>query len=304
MGIDYQMARTLIEAQQRGASFATCLTIGRQEVHLHPQERRLLAELLANGARPAATDYFRTDAGRHDAFADRFLKDVLGVESLDVLDFSNYQGATITWDLNSPVGSEVEERFDAVIDGGTLEHIFHVPAALANIMRMARVGGAVFLGVPANNMCGHGFYQFSPELMFRVFSPENGFQIERLRLFEARYPSPELTSNLVAYDVVDPADVRERVGLMSTKAAMMIVEARRTARVAPFETMPQQSDYATMWEQSMSAAAGAARPFHRRVLRHVYRRLPGWLRVRVNGYLQKRRYSLANRRYYRREKGS
>jgi hypothetical protein len=33
---------------------------------------------------------------------------------------------------------------------------------------------------PANNQMGHGFYQFSPELFFRVFSQENGYLLRAL----------------------------------------------------------------------------------------------------------------------------
>ena len=54
--------------------------------------------------------------------------------------------------------------------------IFNFPVAIRNLMRMAKVGGQVFLTTPANNFCGHGFYQFSPELAYRIFALENGFE--------------------------------------------------------------------------------------------------------------------------------
>jgi hypothetical protein len=40
---------------------------------------------------------------------------------------------------------------------------------------------------------GHGFYQFGPELYYRAFSEENGFQVERLELQESRYFSVDLS---------------------------------------------------------------------------------------------------------------
>ena len=41
---------------------------------------------------------------------------------------------------------------------------------------MVKLGGH-FIGVyPIDNFCGHGFYQFLPELFFRCFSQENGFE--------------------------------------------------------------------------------------------------------------------------------
>jgi len=33
---------------------------------------------------------------------------------------------------------------------------------------------------PASNLCGHGFYQFSPELFYRALNATNGFEVERM----------------------------------------------------------------------------------------------------------------------------
>ena len=69
----------------------------------------------------------------------------------------------------------LKNKYTLVIDGGCLEHIFNFPVAIKNCMEMLQEGGH-FIGItPANNLMGHGFYQFSPELYFRIFSKENGF---------------------------------------------------------------------------------------------------------------------------------
>ena len=99
--------------------------------------------------------------------------------------------------------------------------------ALSNLMRMTRTGGTLFLSTPANNLCGYGFYQFSPELMFRIFSPVNGFDPPRVTLLEGILPAFELTPVRRVYDVADPSAVRCRVGLRSRNPAMMAVQARR-----------------------------------------------------------------------------
>jgi hypothetical protein len=90
------------------------------------------------------------------------------------LDASAYEGAEIIHDLNKPIPDELAGKFDLVIDGGTLEHVFDYPTALQNAMRMLRVGGHLFLITPTNNQCGHGFYQFSPELFYGLLTPANG----------------------------------------------------------------------------------------------------------------------------------
>ena len=92
------------------------------------------------------------------------------------IDASAYENATMVHDMNLPVGDELKQKFSVVIDGGTLEHVFNFPTAIRNCMEMLKVGGHFFAHTMANNFMGHGFYQFSPELFYRVFSPENGFR--------------------------------------------------------------------------------------------------------------------------------
>src|SRR4029077_10267153 len=103
-------------------------------------------------------------------YADDFWNEFLDAESVETLDYSTYEGASIVHDLNSPVPASLHGRFDAVIEAGSLEHIFNFPMAIRNLMRMTKVGGWVFITTVANNLCGHGFYQFSPELIYRIFS--------------------------------------------------------------------------------------------------------------------------------------
>jgi hypothetical protein len=150
------------------------------------------------------------------------------------MDFSNYEGANIIHDLNLPVDESLHGSFDVVIDGGTLEHIFNFPVAIANLMKMTRVDGRIFTTTPANNLCGHGMYQFSPELMFRIFSEENGFEMINLHLLEAQFPSVELTKNGKLFKVKDPAKVNDRVSFMNKKPVMMMVEAKKISEVTNF----------------------------------------------------------------------
>lgn len=210
MGICFHDARLMWNARSTGASFDSVLTIGRQSLCLHPDEADffLRSQSVGSGAVTRADLAF-------GVFAEPFLRACLGALSVEALDYSDYDGAQHVHDMNEPVPEALVGRFDAVFDGGALEHIFNFPVAMSNLMRMTKVGGRVFISTPANNFCGHGFYQFSPELMFRVFAAENGFEIGTVQLLEARYPSPELTRNRSVYAVADPAAVHGRVGRSS-----------------------------------------------------------------------------------------
>jgi hypothetical protein len=66
------------------------------------------------------------------------------------------------------------------------------------------VGGHFVIITPANAHCGHGFYQFSPELFYSALCAENGFWVERL-LFVYRNQW---------FSVRKPADLKERVELL------------------------------------------------------------------------------------------
>ena len=169
-------------------------------------------------------------------------------------------------------------------------------------MRMARVGGRVFMSTPANNFFGHGFYQFSPELMFRIFGPENGFDIRTVQVVEARYPSPELTRNRVAYEVADPAQVHRRVGLVTKRPVIMMVEARKLDHRPLFARAPLQSDYVSAWSEAQASAKSATHkpPSSRRTWRsRVIAMTPRPLHVLLMGWAQRQRFSLANRQFYR-----
>jgi hypothetical protein len=297
MGIIYPDAKRLWEARQRGVSFRRTATLGHQSLYLHPREVRWFQRALAEAAPavPAAPPGGPPLASyRFGGFADEFLRTFLGVEELTVIDNSAFEGAGFVHDMNTPVPQELIGSFDAVIDGGTLEHVFNFPVAVSNLMRMAKVGGTVFVTTPANNLCGHGFYQFSPELMFRVFAADNGFELREVTLTRASYPGVELTPAGATYRVTDPAVLGSRVGLVSGRPVLMMAEAVKRADVTPFAKAPQQSDYVVRWEGG-AAKPGAAKPKKGGLARRVLAKLPQAVRNRVIGLVQNRRYSFANR---------
>src|SRR5690606_14323808 len=158
----------------------------------------------------------------------------LGATHLDAVDASDYEGASIVFDMNRPAPASLRGRFTLLVDGGTLEHIFDVPQALRNVASMLRVGGHFVSINGTNNFMGHGFYQFSPELFFRVFCAENGFELEALTLTETHRDS-------YWFEASDPALVRQRLEVVNGYPTYIMVRARKTADVELFCNPPQQS---------------------------------------------------------------
>jgi hypothetical protein len=291
MGLLYHQAQLLCEASRRGASFDRTLSIGHLQMFVHPAELETLKSTYPIQTPPAEggpLDY------RFGSYSDDFFRDFLAAKSLEVLDASGYEGANLIHDLNQPIPAEFWGRFDSIVDGGSLEHVFNFPVAVANLMRMTKVGGRIFLSTPANNLCGHGFYQFSPELMFRIFSPTNGFTIDEVRFVEAEFPGVELTPSRRSFRVVDPAQINSRVMLTSRRPVLMLVEATKTADAIPFAKAPQQSDYVAAWNEASSVRQTV--PSARK---RLAARLPKAIRNRLSGYRQRWQFSLLNRHFYK-----
>ncbi|MEI6340328.1 MAG: class I SAM-dependent methyltransferase [Verrucomicrobiota bacterium] len=238
MAIERNCAMLMLKARRDGASFQRSLMLGHQGLGLDDRAYRAFHH--ACGSRPAST---------RPAYADDLFP-ALGADQVDVMDFSGYEGANLLHDLNQPVPAAWHGQFDVVVDGGTLEHVFNIPVALRNVMELLRPGGRFLSATIPNNWCGHGFYQFSPELFFRVFSPENGFRIEGMFMAEidgSRW-----------WSVRDPAVARSRVELVNDRPVYLLVQAVRDAVVPVLAATPQQSDYVVAWSGDHGPARHAA----------------------------------------------
>lgn len=249
-------------ARKRGVAFGHTLTLGKQNLFVSPI--RLMSMLQRYGLmrEDISREGFYSSMDRTPYMVDPLLR-YLGATDVSALDYSTYEGADTIHDLNQPVPPELREKFDLIIDGGLLEHVFNFPVAIRNCMEMTKVGGHLCLCTVANNYLGHGFYQFSPELFYRIFSPDNGFTIEHMFAttrdvgvsnFLGFDYNPEYTGEW--YEVSDPDAIRERVMLVNDMPTGLLILAKRTAALPLFTKTPQQSDYVAQWTE----AAGNAKP--------------------------------------------
>jgi hypothetical protein len=119
---------------------------------------------------------------------------MLGIDDYHDLDASTAEGPMLVHDLNEPVPPQWHGRFGTILDAGTLEHIFDLRTALANIVRLLRVGGAVLHISPLSGWVNHGFIQVSPCLYYDYYQA-NGFQVRDacvLRLKRRNFRAPGL----------------------------------------------------------------------------------------------------------------
>lgn len=280
MGINTSIGMLLVRAQRKGARFAEVLTVGRQSLKIPRSELRAMAKLLG-------VDGLDWSTFAADGFAEDFFRLLLGARAVSSIDYSDYQHADIVHDFNTAVPALLERRFDAVIDGGSLEHVFDIKQILSNYMNMVKLGGHLFITTPANNLCGHGFYQFSPEFFYTILHGANGFVVNDMVLIETPLLSVEGSRRFRFYRVADPAAVGRRIYLLSKKPVMLFVHATRLSIEEPFRRTPIQSDYHRKWTRSSSPDA-AARPFEYVSI---------WEELRRR-FRQHHRSSLHNRRFF------
>jgi hypothetical protein len=244
MGFEINTAEFLLAARTQGVDFSRTATLGHQEFY----------RVDGYALRKAFHEWWGVDKSRREVdqlltgkngFVDLFLQE-LGAEEITTIDASAFEGATALHDMNTPIPPALGNRFTVVIDGGLLEHVYNFPTAMHNCMQMVQVGGHFLAITPTNNFMGHGFYQFSPELFYRVLCPQNGFAIEQMILFESRHRADW-------YAIADPAGLGRRIEFVNYRPTFLYVQARKSGATPITLSTLQESGYLSAWTESQQA---------------------------------------------------
>lgn len=294
MGLTATDIDLLLDLRRRKPTIASIATIGSLSLYLHPRQLRRLRRVIPDSRALAAYRWGDT--------ADVILRDITGASVVSSIDMSDYQQASIVHDMNCPLWDsrpDLARQFDLVIDGGTLEHVFNFPVAVQNLMFLVRQGGHILTANPANNLCGHGLYQFTPELMHRLYAPANGFRVDHVLLTESRHMSVEMDPSPRSFRVVDPASLGRRILLRNRRPVMIRTLAERIGAEPPAGLDVQQSDYVMAWSGSVRSGI---RKGPKAWLRKIFRLLPMTTQSRLADILT--RNTLSNPQAMRRWRGS
>jgi hypothetical protein len=273
MGISNSNLAMLTAAKRISGSFDNVATLGKQS--FWPSKTFLKRVFSMTNPKVSSDDILERVGTDGSAFL-RWL----GAKAVDEFDASPYEGAKVVHDMNKPIGPEHKGKYNVLFEGGSLEHIFDIRQALQNISDMVAIDGLFLASTCANNLLGHGFYQFSPELFFRYFCPANGWDSTVVFLVEHQAEPP------VFWQVTDPKALGARIEIQNNEQLYIQVISRKTRHVDAAAT-PQQSDYVTQWSPENNgarASAGTAMRKPQNVFRKGTRRLKYLFRKLCNKF--------------------
>lgn len=185
MGMDKGGAKLLFEEALQRPFKGRLLTLGKQDINftfeaLQKAAKDLGAQLHDPGPITLSNKPERAAQG---FISDETFFKALGFSEVAAMDYSDFESARYIHDLNnSELPEHLVEAFDVIIDGGTIEHVFHIPNVFKNIHRMLRPQGRTIHMAPSSNHIDHGFYMFSPTLFWDFYST-NHYEINLFQVF-------------------------------------------------------------------------------------------------------------------------
>jgi SAM-dependent methyltransferase len=302
VGITRAAAQLLLSEAARLPFAGTVATLGRQHVYVTWDELQQFAHAQRVTLRPLEHVSLHRDAdlARRRCVSDDTILRALGFDRLTRVDCDNYESVDELLDLNLPdTPVPLQQRFDVILDTGTIEHVFHLPHALAHLHRMLRPGGRVIHLTPAANCLEHGFYQLSPTF-FADYYLANDYEIARLAV--CRYLTDDESSAVDVYDYLAPRGDALRIGGLDDRvyATFAVVHKRLSSTCGQ---IPQQAYYQQRWresqrdrsraEQDRAAVPGTRGSKADRLLQwtagspalqSVARRVIGWWRRRIDRF--------------------
>ena len=118
-----------------------------------------------------------------DNINSNFFFTLLGSNNVNHLDISKYENADIILDLNKKIPNKYKNKFDNIVDFGTIEHVYNTPTLLFNYINMLKKNGFLIISTKSSNAIDHGFFSFSPTFFHDFFSI-NGFKILKTYLIK------------------------------------------------------------------------------------------------------------------------
>jgi len=244
MAITKAAASLLFELKTTQTIGGTICQLGRQTILVSTDKIRKVAKDF--GFDSKATNEELPWTGNAD---DVYLFETLGYDKVESIDADGFENATYVMDFNMEVPEEFHNRFDAIYDGGTIEHIYNMPQVMKNIHKMLKPGGLVMHLSPSNNHVDHGFYMFCPTFFYDYYT-SNGYKIVRSNLFE--YSPNPLNPTWKIYNYESLSIEHLAFGGWSNSSMLGIWFVAQKTESSSDNVIPLQARYLKVWERHKS----------------------------------------------------
>lgn len=147
MGLNVQAAKMLLHENDYKEIYGRVLIVGRQTVTIDiPQ----IEEFFQGYGKSIKVSDEDIDSDTKASSSSRFIRDETffralstKIESIEWLDVSDYEGASIIVDLNRPVPDELHGKYDFIYDGSVLDNVFNPAQFMENLALMLAPSGRI-----------------------------------------------------------------------------------------------------------------------------------------------------------------
>lgn len=186
MGIAKGAYKFLLELRvTTNAVHGKVLQLGRQWIYLTPNQ--VIDNAKQYGIEISTSfknnSFFDKNPSKNNYVNDIDFFKAVGFDTVESLDVSDFEKCDVIHDLNDPIPEKYHGQYDAIYDGGTLEHVFHFPNCLANIHKLLKPNGVIMHCSPSHNHVDHGFYMFCPTV-YHDYYTANNYKILKSNIFE------------------------------------------------------------------------------------------------------------------------
>lgn len=177
MGIPTPLVELLLFESKDEPLGEKALSLGKQTVICHEKQLKQLAERQQFALRDTTYTYDKSTVTSQQNTDQAYIEDTafwdaIGVGQLDVMDVSDYEGATIVADLCEPVEASLYGKYDFIYNGSVLDNIFDPVTALVNTSQMLAPGGTVVHIEMSSHLCFE-YISYSPDWFYDYYAVNN-----------------------------------------------------------------------------------------------------------------------------------
>ena len=190
MGLPIPHVKFLIKIFKKYNIKGTVLSLSSQDVYINEKQLKKLLDknkieyknLIIQKTNSLELKKFKESK---DYISPLTLFNSLGIYEKDYFDIDkfDFDKAKIIYDLQKPIKKKFYNKYNFILDSGTLEHIFDTTSVLKNLVKITKTGGRICHIIPVHNYVNHGFYSFSPTFIYDFYT-QNKFKIEEMYITE------------------------------------------------------------------------------------------------------------------------